>query len=61
VRRSTDFGKPCTTREDCQGQCLAPAAAENGQRVTGSCSPLLWNVGCFKSMRDGVVAEICVD
>ena len=61
VRRSTDFGKACTAREDCQGQCLAPANAENSQRVAGSCSPLLWNAGCFKSMRDGVVAEICVD
>ena len=61
VRRSTDSGKACTAREDCQGQCLAPASAENAQRVAGSCSPLLWNAGCFKSMRAGVVAEICVD
>lgn len=61
VRRSTDSGKACTAREDCQGQCLAPASAENGQRVAGRCSPILWNAGCFKSMRGGVTAEICID
>jgi hypothetical protein len=61
VRRSTDPGKACTAREDCQGQCLAPANAQNGQRVTGSCSPLLWNAGCFKAVRGGLAAEICVD
>jgi hypothetical protein len=61
VRRSTDSGKACTAREDCQGQCLAPANAENGQPVAGRCSPLLWNAGCFKSVREGLAAKICVD
>ena len=61
VRRSTDSGKACKAREDCEGQCLAPATAENGQRVAGRCSPLLWNAGCFTSVRDGVAAKICVD
>jgi hypothetical protein len=61
VRRSTDSGKACTAREDCEGQCLAPASAENGQRVAGRCSPVLWNAGCFKSVRDGLAAQICID
>lgn len=61
VRRSTDSGKACRAREDCEGQCLAPENAANGQRVVGRCSSLRWNAGCFKAMRDGVAAEICVD
>ena len=35
---TTDAGKPCADRRDCQGFCEAPFNAQKDQEVTGQCS-----------------------
>ncbi len=59
--RTRDAGKTCSGREQCEGLCLAPDGAVDGDRVEGTCSVDTNRFGCRSLVRDGVVTTLCVD
>lgn len=52
VRRMRDSGQRCSTKSDCQGQCLARSR---------TCSPVDPLFGCNEVMENGRVVTICID
>lgn len=60
-----DAGKTCSTKADCNGQCLAPDGAERaaGAKATGVCQrDITQNFGCHQRIDNGVAqGTICVD
>jgi len=52
---TTDAGKACAGKSDCQGFCEAPPSAKPNAEVRGACSAWAQSVptGCFNHVRDG--------
>ncbi|MCF7751628.1 hypothetical protein KQ945_12795 [Bacillus subtilis subsp. subtilis] len=65
VVRYDDAGKTCSTRSDCNGQCLAPDGAdlEAGAQARGVCQrDISQNFGCHQRIDNGVAqGTLCVD
>jgi len=56
--KTTDSGKTCIDREQCQGLCLG----ENKQATSGKCAEWLATFGCYIPIKNGVAQyETCVD
>ncbi len=61
-RRTSDGGKPCKDRSECQSICLAPPDTAAGQATMGSCSELVHVVGCQNRVRAGrAEGAVCTD
>lgn len=63
VETYADAGKPCTSHNQCLGQCLyqgdTPPPTEN---VVGECQRTSYPCGCFTRVEDGKAADTeCVD
>ncbi|WGM32081.1 hypothetical protein [Brevundimonas sp. NIBR11] len=59
-----DAGKRCTDGDQCQGDCLAPAASAipAGQAATGQCAADSNRFGCATRVEDGKAdATLCID
>ncbi len=63
-----DYGKPCSSSDECEGLCKADAEVEGivsgayaGKPVTGSCSQYRTNFGCIPVAENGELATICID
>lgn len=59
--QTNDAGKLCLSNKDCQGECLAPENAKDGESVTGKCSKYGWTAGCHPIIEGGKAVTICVD
>ena len=53
---TTDAGRPCKDKKDCQGFCEAPWGAGPKQAVIGTCSKESQDVptGCFNHVSNGL-------
>ena len=61
---TSDAGKSCQNRSDCQGYCQAPWDAEPGARVAGECSAKASDHpgGCGNPVKDGIaMGALCID
>src|SRR6266567_2924327 len=60
---TTDAGRPCLDRRDCESICVAPAQSSAGSPVTGACYRSYLTLGtCLARVTGGVVnPEVCVD
>jgi len=60
--KATDGGKKCTDSSQCEGECMAPEAAQEGDTIEGSCSEYILVFGCKRFVEDGRVGmTICAD
>lgn len=60
--KAKDGGKSCTDSSQCQGECMAPSGASEGQKMNGACSDYILNFGCARRVENGKVGiEICAD
>jgi hypothetical protein len=63
---TTDGGKPCRDRKDCESACVAELTAEEQQKLpvqkTGKCAARQRTPGCLAMVEDGWVRTVlCVD
>lgn len=68
---TSDAGKTCSYKSDCEGSCIAQLLKEDEEKVRvkketvltkGSCTPWMFNVGCHPFVEGGKVEGIlCVD
>jgi hypothetical protein len=59
---TTDGGKACDDREQCQGLCEAPSLAAKGERVSGTCSTSIGRLGCLNVVIHGEASgQACFD
>jgi len=58
-----DAGKACSSKRDCQGQCLGSTDAAAGVAATGTCQrDISENFGCRQRIDNGQTqGTICVD
>lgn len=57
-----DAGRPCRDGDDCAGDCLATAAAKQGEPATGVCQSNNDPCGCRTYIEDGRIAHgLCID
>jgi hypothetical protein len=57
-----DAGKPCRSKADCEGRCLAEVDAPPSGEIDGRCEADDSPFGCFAEVEDGVVGGfMCVD
>jgi hypothetical protein len=62
VERTTDGGRLCRDRSDCQHLCITDRPAVIGAEASGRCTALRSNIGCFTHVDDGqIVGRVCVD
>ncbi len=60
--KAKDVNKPCSSWEkDCEGLCLAPKNAKEGEKVVGKCSKYDLMFGCHSLVEDGKAVSICSD
>jgi len=54
---TSDGGKTCTDRSQCEGLCLA----ENVNSTVGKCTAWRMTFGCVNILENGTVMTICID
>jgi hypothetical protein len=59
--KAGDEGKVHTDSVQCEGVCLAPAAAEQGKVASGKCSPYLLNFGTMLLVQRRKVQRMSVE
>jgi hypothetical protein len=53
VLPTSDGGEPCTDSDQCESWCEAPADAQSGDQVTGTCSEWQGGASCVREVVDG--------
>lgn len=62
VRPTTDGGKYCSDKSQCQGACNAPFGALPGEAVAGKCASEVGRYGCRNHVNSGQASgEFCFD
>jgi len=62
VKPYADAGKPCRSKSDCEGKCLATDDAAPDREATGVCQSDDSPFGCYAEIEDGRITNaICVD
>ena len=62
VERTTDAGKLCRDKADCEHLCITDRPAVIGAEASGRCTSLRSNFGCFTHVDGGrIVGRVCVD
>jgi len=62
AERTTDAGKPCSNRADCEHLCITKAAPKIGAAARGECSAVKTSFGCFTYVDGGrIVGRVCAD
>jgi len=62
IRATTDGGKLCTDGSQCQGTCNAPATAQLGTVITGTCSARVDRMSCVNLVVQGRASgRVCFD
>ena len=60
--RTTDGGKPCRNRADCEHLCVTNNPPRIGTEITGQCTAVHTSFGCFTHVDGGrIVGRVCVD
>ncbi len=50
---AVDAGKTCTDQNDCQGTCIATSYQSATQTTIGTCTQMVWTVGCQSIVVNG--------
>lgn len=62
VERTTDAGKPCFNRADCQHLCVTEAPPRIGAEAQGRCTAVKTSFGCFTHVDGGkIVGRVCAE
>jgi len=62
VPRTSDGGKPCRNRSECEYLCVYRRGAALGAEVTGECAAVRSAFGCTTQVDSGrVVGTVCID
>ena len=62
AERTKDAGKPCRNRAECEHLCITNAQPSIGAEVTGQCTAVKTNFGCFTHVDGGrIVGRVCID
>ena len=62
VPRTSDGGKPCRNRAECEYLCVHRRGAALGAEVTGECAAVRSAYGCTTQVDGGrVVGTVCID
>ena len=62
AERTKDGGKACRNRAECEHLCVTEAAPKLGAEVTGRCTAVKTNFGCFTHVDGGrIVGRVCLD
>ncbi len=62
VPRTSDGGKPCRNRSECEYLCVYRRGAAIGAEVTGECAAVRTSFGCTTQVDSGrVVGTVCID
>lgn len=59
--KTSDANKSCSANKDCEGECLAPENAKEGEDVIGKCSRYGPTFGCHSVVKEGKAVTICLD
>jgi hypothetical protein len=60
--RTSDAGKPCRNRLECEHLCVTGDPPRIGAEAAGRCTAVKTTFGCFTHVDDGrIVGRVCVD